>query len=617
MKKFLFNICILAFLLSVHTAEASTCGVTSTGGNWNSAATWFNCGGSTPTTGDAIVASSTSGNLAVNVNTANLASIDFANTSNWGGTLSGASTMTVVGVTGTTQNIIFSSAMTQSWTGVLAMSNTSATAQINLTTNGKALNSINQTSSSGSSLTQLQDSLTTSAATTRTITLTTGGFDLNGNTISGNSASNRVLITSGGLGTSKVVLLNGGTFANADFRDISFNNGGSDLDLSAITGNSGDCGGNAMSGGGVLTFTSSATQTYSGSTSFSWSNAANWTSRTPLCQDDVVINGAFSSGRTITADMPRLGRDIDMSAATWTGTALTYNNNVGQRHYGSWAFSTNGGTGTMNWSNNNGWGFQGRGGSYTFDSGGVSIGGSVTLETVSGSVTLTSALTHTAGNFNFSSGTFNDGGWSFIGLLFTNNSGFGRTLTRSGTWTLNGTGTTYNTTSSNLTQNDTGTIVISNTSTTAKTFAGGSLSGANAYNNLTITGQDVAISGSNTFTGTLDLSTAGRLYTDPTLFTQSTTQTVENFTVNSTSTVDRVMASSTTATNATLTKSGGGNVCVDYVMFQDLTGSPSPTWYAGTNSVDSGSSNVNISFTACPGGGGGGASFVEDFWDDY
>ena len=83
-----------------------------------------------------------------------------------------------------------------------------------------------------------------------------------------------------------------------------------DTDLSAITGLSGDCGGNSG-----ITFTPSATQTATGTASFTWSTHG-WTSRVPLPQDNVVIANAFVAGRTVTVDMPRLGRDIDFTGVT-------------------------------------------------------------------------------------------------------------------------------------------------------------------------------------------------------------------------------------------------------------------------------------------------------------
>lgn len=51
--------------------------VSNTGGNWNATTTWV--GGVVPLAGDTVNFTATSGNLTVNVTTANLAGIDFTN----------------------------------------------------------------------------------------------------------------------------------------------------------------------------------------------------------------------------------------------------------------------------------------------------------------------------------------------------------------------------------------------------------------------------------------------------------------------------------------------------------------------------------------------------------
>ncbi|MGZ5799278.1 MAG: hypothetical protein ACXWJZ_01435, partial [Burkholderiaceae bacterium] len=110
------------------------------------------------------------------------------------------------------------------------------------------------------------------------------------NVVAANSI-NRVTIWPNSTGVASTLVLTGATLnlQGVDFQDIIFNNGGSNLDLSAITGGSGDCGGNSITGGGTLTFTAPTTQTWQGTSGGTWSTSANWTSRTPLCQDNVVM----------------------------------------------------------------------------------------------------------------------------------------------------------------------------------------------------------------------------------------------------------------------------------------------------------------------------------------
>jgi len=126
----------------------------------------------------------------------------------------------------------------------------------------------------------------------------------------GNAQTTPILFQSSALGTRRTLTINGthGTHANLHFQDMDIAG-----TAGALTGTLiGDCLGN----GAGITFTPSATQTATATTSFSWSDSTKWTSRVPLPQDDVVVSGAFSASQTITVDMPRIGRDIDLSAAT-------------------------------------------------------------------------------------------------------------------------------------------------------------------------------------------------------------------------------------------------------------------------------------------------------------
>jgi ribosomal protein S4E len=142
----------------------------------------------------------------------------------------------------------------------------------------------------------------------------------------------------------------------------------------------------------------------------------------------------------------------------------------------------------------------------------------------------------------------------------------------SGTWTLTSAGTIWGlATATGMTLNaNTSTIVLSTTSATAKTFAGGGLT----YNNLVIGGatttSTLTFSGSNTFTGTLS-STKTVAHTIT--FTSGITTTVANWTV--TGTVGNVVTiNSSTSTSHNLVKTGGGNISVDYMNISRSNASP-------------------------------------------
>lgn len=152
-------------------------------------------------------------------------------------------------------------------------------------------------------------------------------------TINGNSVINRILVGSNTIGTARTITAATVTTSNTDWRDITGAGAGS-WNLSAITGNSGDCGGNTN-----ITFTSGTTQTATGTASFTWSTHG-WTSRVPLPQDDVVVSNSFVAGRIVTHDMPRAGKSLTFSC---TGTP-TLSFGTACEIYGDLTFTTTVGT---------------------------------------------------------------------------------------------------------------------------------------------------------------------------------------------------------------------------------------------------------------------------------
>lgn len=203
--------------------------------------------------------------------------------------------------------------------------------------------------------------------------------------------------------------------------------------------------------------------------------------------------------------------------------------------------------------------------------------------------------------FTLTSGIFNANGYAVtIGLLDSNNSNV-RTITMgSGVWNLSGVGTVWDLTdTTNLTFNkDTANIVLSDTSTTARTFAGGGLT----YNNLTIGGTSgtstLTITGSNTF-DTLD-STKTVAHTLN--LTSGTTTTVTTFGVTGTAGNVVTLTASTPGSQATLSKASG-TVSVSYMDIIDSNATGGASWqaYLTNGNVDSGN-NTGWIFTAPAGG---------------
>lgn len=162
-------------------------------------------------------------------------------------------------------------------------------------------------------------------------------------TITGNNAGKyRMLIASNTIGTARTITCNTTvTASNVDFRDIT-GAGTASWDLSAITGLSGDCGGNSG-----ITFTTGVPQYWHVGTG-SWSDASKWftatngggsAGRVPLPQDDVYFDAdSFDSSGVITVNCPRIGKSLDMSAVN---QAVTFTMNNDTITHGSYVLGNN------------------------------------------------------------------------------------------------------------------------------------------------------------------------------------------------------------------------------------------------------------------------------------
>jgi hypothetical protein len=178
----------------------------------------------------------------------------------------------------------------------------------------------------------------------------------------------------------------------------------------------------------------------------------------------------------------------------------------------------------------------------------------------------------------------------------------------SGLWTLTGTSTIWNTgTITNLTFNkNTANILLSNTTTAARTFTGGGLT----FNKLTIGGatgtSTLTLNGANTFSELASTKTVAHTVLLPvsangmTIDTWSITGTAGNVVTLNSSTVG-------TQRNFNLTNVTSG---IDYLSVTDIAVNQANRFYVGANSTNGGN-NFNVIFTAPPGppGGNTGAFF--------
>ena len=128
-------------------------------------------------------------------------------------------------------------------------------------------------------------------------------------------------------------------------------------------------------------------------------------------------------------------------------------------------------------------------------------------------------------------------------------------------------------------------IVLSDTSVTARTFAGGGLS----YPKLTIGGATGAsttlITGNNSFAEIASIKTVAYI-----LSLGVTIQTVGAWTAAGTAGNLLTVSGTSAASPAYLVLTGASPVNVDYLNISNVRATPlATTWYAGANSVNSGS----------------------------
>lgn len=541
------------------------------GGNWTDAGAWstVNAGGvdnsGPPTSSDDCIAEALSGQVTISGTSVGKSFSATGGTGDYTGTFThNAFTLTFSG------SVTFSAGMTYTAlaTSTIALSSTGT-----FTTAGKLLPNVNITNNT----TTMGDNWNFLDAKNISITMSAASWNLNGKTVAGFSKTSRVLVRSNSLGVSRTITINGGAFNGCDLRDLAANVA---TDISAASDYTGDCGGTSN-----FTFTPAATQTYTGGTD-NWSTIARWTSRVPLPQDDVSMSGV--TGGTITIDMPRLGRNIDWTGASGSPTVA---HSLACTIYGGITFIT-----AMTVTQTTNITFEGRS-SFMFTRAGRTLANSINQSMIGGTMTLLDTMA-LAGTWNLTNGTFDDGGFASSFGVFQSTNSNTRAITKSGVMTLTSTTTPWIlTTSTGCTLTDTGTILLSDTSGTTKTFAGGGLT---TYNDIKI----AALSTVNdrvTFTGA---NTFNRIYTDGggtkliTLPGSTTTTLLSGAGLGNGTNIITFTAS---AGSATVSKAGGVVAWSSVSLTNIIASATGATYYAGVAppSVDGGG-NTNWLFQEAP-----------------
>ncbi len=568
-----------------------------TGGSWKLTGTLANN-----------TVSLTKGSLDTNGQTLNLGSMDSTNTNTRTLTLGSSSITLSVGSgnawnTGTTTNLTFNAN-----SSIITLSGATTT----FIGGGLTYNEVDLTGSGTATVTGANTftnfNRTGTAVKTDALSLSANQTVSSSLTLSGNSTTNRLLVKTDTLGTARTITANGITnlIQNADFIDIT-GAGSYGWNISAATGNSGDCGGNSG-----ITFTTAVTNYWvaslAGTSTGNWSDSTHWGStsggiggRVPLPQDDAAFdaNSIDAASRNITADMPRLAKNIN-----WTGATNTPTFTISSVRY---IFGSTTLISGMSFSASGTMVFEGRS-SFTLTSVGKSFP-NIIIDMIGGTLTLQDNLTigGSSNSLDVEYGTFDANGKDISFPYFNSSHSSVRTVTMgSGTWTLSSTGTVWDTsTTTSLTLNqNTSTIKITNTSNTANTFSGGGKTFNNIWFSRGASTANDEILGSNTFADFKDDGSAAHSL----LFAAGTTQTVTTFTVSGTAgnliTINSSdgSGSASTSTHA-LVKAGGGTIDRDYLSIQHSVATPSSTWYAGTHSTNNQATSTAGSgwtFTAAP-----------------
>jgi hypothetical protein len=399
-------------------------------------------------------------------------------------------------------------------------------------------------------------------------------------TAAGATAVRRIFLRSDAIGTTRT--LTAGTLSadDCDFRDITIAGtaaGGSPT-------RAGDCGGNSG-----VTFPAAKTVYWNLAGTQNWS-ATGWAPSSggspalnefPLAQDTAVFDEAGSAG-TITAQGYNIGA-VDMSART---SAMTLSGSGTPTVYGDWDFGTgvtSSNTGTIT--------FAGRS-TQTITSNGVAFGCPVTIDCGTGTVQLADAIELSSSRtLTLTSGTFDAVSYNVTAGLFSANVAGATLKMGSGTFTASGTGNVWTAFSGLTLYKGTADILLSNTTTTARTFAGGGQS----YNKLTIGGatgtSTLTITSNNTFTEIASTKTVAH-----TIALGTTTQTFGKWSV--TGTAGNVVT--LTGTGVSHLLAGSCTDGIDYLAMGSIGfAETSPAeFYAGANST--GTAGAPVYRTAKP-----------------
>jgi hypothetical protein len=409
----------------------------------------------------------------------------------------------------------------------------------------------------------------------------------------GASGTQRVFLQSSVANTQRTLTVNSLSASDCNFRDI--------VITGAAAGSSPTRAGNCGNNSGI-TFPAPKTVYWNLAGAQNWS-ATGWCTSSggtpavnnfPLAQDTAVFDNVGAAG-TVTLDAAWFLGTFDASART---AAMTFSTSTfSPLVFGDWKWGTgvtsSVTTGNITFS---------KLGTQTITCNGVSFGCAVVINQLSSYVQLADNLIIDATKaLQLISGTFDAVSYNVTTGIFSNASTSNTLKMGSGTWTISGTGTVWSCASAPIMYSGTSNIVLSDTSTTARTFAGGS----SYYNKLTIGGatgtSTLTISGANTF-GEL-ASTKTVVHTIE--FPQQVTTTIGTWSVAGPSAAARTNIYSTflaAPNRAILSLSGATTSAANYLYFQYIAISTTSfrEFYSGAGSQENTGSNSGALFFTAP-----------------
>lgn len=409
-------------------------------------------------------------------------------------------------------------------------------------------------------------------------------------TLIGASGAGRKYLCSTVRGTARTLSVGTVAFQFVDLEDITAAGSGP-WDLRAITGGSGDCGGNSGAG---LQFTVAQSNWLRGSGNRAFSTAANWANavdgaagsgRVPLPQDTALLDATTGAG-TITQDLPRIGTVTIADA--WTGTLTP---STAATLYGSW---TNG-TGMILTASTQTYTLSGRTAGLELTSAGKSWSKYFIVDAAGGTWTLGDAFTQAQSanvySVSLTRGTFSDGGFDIQTNSLVSSGSNVRALILSGTtkvvwWSANAVGLI----GSNLTFTHTGTLWINHAPTAERVSPLGNYTfNAIRYTN-TGSAAHILSGGFTAASMQIDAGSALKFY-------RGQTYTAAAWDIGAGCTL-----SSDTTTQATIAKSGGGTVTIGAGCTIDyLIGSPNWTFFAPDSTDGGHNSQIYFSTITVPG----------------